>query len=139
MGQVLAWARSWAGSYSPNRIIAGQRLVEVGHGDRDAEAARRAAGRLGGPAPLWSCVTSSSTWPPTTPPGVSAASPASSPVSATGYYIAHYNMHRAHRSLDQRPPRHTTPDNNTTDHPVPLRLVRTTRRDGLINEYKQAA
>ena len=145
------------------------------------------AGRLGGPAPLWSCVTSSSTWPPTTPPGVTAASPANSPVSATGSehrqcgessnstastsphsarwigtlrrelldrtiiwnqrqlqrlvidYIDHYNMHRPHRSLDQRPPRHTTPDNNTTDHPLPLRLVRTTRCDGLINEYKQAA
>ena len=73
------------------------------------------------------------------PTWVTAASPASSPVSATGYYIAHYNMHRPHRSLDQRPPRHTTPDNNTTDHPLPLRLVRTTRCDGLINEYKQAA
>ena len=54
-------------------------------------------------------------------------------------YIAHYNTHRPHRSLDQRPPRHTTPDNNTTDHPLPLRLVRTTRCDGLINEYKHAA
>ncbi len=32
-----------------------------------------------------------------------------------------------------------TPDNNTTDHPSPLRLVRTTRCDGLINEYKHAA
>ena len=41
------------------------------------------AGRLGGPAPLWNCVTSSSTWPPTTPPGVTAASPANSPDSAT--------------------------------------------------------
>ena len=54
-------------------------------------------------------------------------------------YIAHYNVHRPHRSLEQRPPRHTTPDDNTTDHPLPLRLVRTTRCDGLINEYKHAA
>ena len=54
-------------------------------------------------------------------------------------YIAHYNAHRPHRSLEQRPPRHTTPDDNTTDHPLPLRLVRTTRCDGLINEYKHAA
>ena len=36
-------------------------------------------------------------------------------------------------------PRHTTPDNKTTDHPLPLRLARTTRCDGLINEYKHAA
>ena len=54
-------------------------------------------------------------------------------------YIDHYNIHRPHRSLDQRPPRHTTPDNNTTEHPLPIRLVRTTRCDGLINEYKHAA
>ena len=54
-------------------------------------------------------------------------------------YIAHYNAHRPHHSLEQRPPRHTTPDDNTTDHPLPLRLVRTTRCDGLINEYKHAA
>ena len=54
-------------------------------------------------------------------------------------YIAHCATHRPHRSLDQRPPRHTTPDNNTTDHPLPRRLVRTARCDGLINEYKHAA
>ena len=57
-------------------------------------------------------------------------------------YIDHYNAHRPHRSLHQRPPRHTTPDNNTTDHPLhplPCRPVRTTRCDGLINEYKHAA
>ena len=52
-------------------------------------------------------------------------------------YIDHYNTHRPHRSLNQRPPRH--PTNNTTDHPLPPRLVRTTRCDGLINEYKHAA
>ena len=54
-------------------------------------------------------------------------------------YIDHYNMHRPHRSVNQRPSRHTTPDNNTTGHPLPLRLVRTTRCDGLINEYKHTA
>ena len=37
-------------------------------------------------------------------------------------YIDHYNTHRPHRSPEQRPPRHTTPDNNTTDHPLPRRL-----------------
>ena len=54
-------------------------------------------------------------------------------------YIDHYNTHRLHRSLAQRPPRHTTPDEYSTEHPLPLRLVRTTRCDGLINEYKHAA
>ena len=32
----------------------------------------------------------------------------------------------------------TTP-NNTTDHPLLLGLIRATRCDGLINEYKHAA
>ena len=54
-------------------------------------------------------------------------------------YIAHYNNHRPHRSLNQRPPRHTTANNNTTDRSLPFRLARTTRCDGLINEYKHAA
>ena len=54
-------------------------------------------------------------------------------------YIDHYNTHRPHRSLEQRPPRHTTADNNTTDHPLPRRLARTPRCDGLINEHKHAA
>ena len=53
-------------------------------------------------------------------------------------YVDHYT-HRFHRSLDQRPHRHTTPDHNTTDHPLTLRLVRTTRCDGPINEYKHTA
>ena len=54
-------------------------------------------------------------------------------------YIAHYNNRRPHRSLNQRPPQHTTANNNTTDRSLPFRLVRTTRCDGLINEYKHAA
>ena len=54
-------------------------------------------------------------------------------------YIAHYDTHRRHRSLNQPPPRHTTPDYNTTDYPLPLRLIRTTRCEGFINEYKHAA
>ena len=37
----------------------------------------------------------------------------------------------------RRPPRHTTPDNNTPDHSLPLRLIRTTRCEGLTNEYKR--
>lgn len=54
-------------------------------------------------------------------------------------YIAHYNTHRPHRSLDQQPPRPGDPDKDATT-PEPLRrVVRTTRCDGLINEYKNAA
>ena len=39
----------------------------------------------------------------------------------------------------ERAPQHTTPNNNTTDHSLPLPLIRTTRCAGLINEYKHAA
>ena len=51
-------------------------------------------------------------------------------------YIDHYNTHRPHRSLRQRPP--------LTSEPQPanqhrLHIVRSTRCDGLINEYQSAA
>ena len=52
-------------------------------------------------------------------------------------YIDHYNTHRPHRSLEQRPP------DGAIDQPpsVPANVtaLRTTRCDGLINEYKNAA
>ena len=55
-------------------------------------------------------------------------------------YIDHYNEHRPHRSLDQRPPRPSDIQDDTPDTPKPpLEIVRTTRRDGLINEYRMAA
>ena len=54
-------------------------------------------------------------------------------------YIDHYNLHRPHRSLGQRPPRPTTPGGATSGAPAPLRLARTSRCDGLINEYRNAA
>ena len=54
-------------------------------------------------------------------------------------YIDHYNTHRPHRSLDQRSPQQTIPDEATRDAPQPLRVVRTSRCDGLINEYQHAA
>jgi len=54
-------------------------------------------------------------------------------------YIDHYNTHRPHRSLDQRPPRNTVSDESPNSAPTPLRVVRTTRCDGLINEYQHAA
>ena len=54
-------------------------------------------------------------------------------------YIEHYNTHRPHRALDQRPPRPATPDEGMKRAPQPLRAVRTSRCDGLINEYRNAA
>ncbi len=52
-------------------------------------------------------------------------------------YIDHYNQHRPHRSLNQRPPR---PETTSPSPPPPrLRVVRSTRCDGLINEYRNAA
>ena len=54
-------------------------------------------------------------------------------------YLLHYNDHRPHRSLAQRPPLHTGSD----DHPAELSdLERIRRRDrlgGLIHEYQLAA
>jgi len=53
-------------------------------------------------------------------------------------YIRHYNEHRPHRSLDQRPPIEALPQE--TGAVVPLDRVR--RRDllgGLIHEYRTAA
>jgi putative transposase len=54
-------------------------------------------------------------------------------------YIDHYNAHRPHRSLDLRPPLH---DNSTIaagTPPTPPPIVKSTRCDGLINEYRNAA
>jgi len=51
-------------------------------------------------------------------------------------YIDHYNQHRPHRSLEQRPPAGTIagspPDR-------PLQVVKSPRCGGLINEYRNAA
>ncbi len=52
-------------------------------------------------------------------------------------YIDHYNKHRPHRCLDQRPP-------PATEAPPPigqrhLQIVKSTHCDGLINEYRNAA
>jgi hypothetical protein len=52
-------------------------------------------------------------------------------------YIDHHNEHRPHQSLEQRPP---TPLNNPPDTPpTSLTVLRTSRCDGLINEYRNAA
>ncbi|WP_307813038.1 integrase core domain-containing protein [Micromonospora coerulea] len=50
-------------------------------------------------------------------------------------YTRHYNDHRPHRSLDQRPP-------NPSPHVLDLNGARVQRQPilgGLINEYSQAA
>jgi transposase InsO family protein len=54
-------------------------------------------------------------------------------------YINHYNTHRPHRSLDQRPPLPTNPPVLVDRDPTHLRVIRSTRCHGLINEYKNAA
>lgn len=52
-------------------------------------------------------------------------------------YIGHYNQHRPHRSLSQRPPTpHADPPPTA---PATITVLRTTRCDGLINEYRNTA
>ena len=51
-------------------------------------------------------------------------------------YIVHYNTHRPHRSLDQRPPAATDAAEQPDGY---LQVVRTARCGGLINEYRNAA
>jgi hypothetical protein len=50
-------------------------------------------------------------------------------------YTAHYNGHRAHRALAQRPP---NPPSATTPPPA-TKIQRRQILGGLINEYAQAA
>ena len=52
-------------------------------------------------------------------------------------YIAHYNQHRPHRSVHQRPPE--ARDKPPATPPATITALRTTRCDGLINEYQNAA
>ena len=52
-------------------------------------------------------------------------------------YIEHYNQHRPHRSLRQRPP-HATGE-PPPPPPATITALRSTRCDGLINEYANAA
>jgi len=53
-------------------------------------------------------------------------------------YMQHYNEHRPHRSLHQRAP--LADENGAGDiPPSPIQVAITTRCDGLINEYQNAA
>jgi transposase InsO family protein len=52
-------------------------------------------------------------------------------------YIEHYNTHRPHRSLQQRPP--TRQDSPRAENRAPPDVIRSSRCDGLLNEYRNAA
>ncbi|MCP3876788.1 MAG: transposase family protein, partial [Sulfitobacter sp.] len=52
-------------------------------------------------------------------------------------YIAHHNQHRPHQSLGQRPP--TPVDEPPDTCPATVTVLRTSRCDGLIHEYQNAA
>jgi transposase InsO family protein len=52
-------------------------------------------------------------------------------------YIGHHNTHRPHQSLNQRPL--TPPDQPPTAALATVTAIRTSRCDGLINEYQRAA
>ena len=52
-------------------------------------------------------------------------------------YIDHYNEHRPHRSLDQQPPK--APEAQPPSPGRHLRVVKSTRCHGLINDYRNAA
>ena len=52
-------------------------------------------------------------------------------------YVDHYNGHRPHRYLEQRPP--TPNENPPAQAPTKVTTLRTTRCAGLINEYQNAA
>jgi putative transposase len=51
-------------------------------------------------------------------------------------YVAHYNQHRPHRSLDQGPPLGVIPPHAPA---ADMRVVRVDRLGGLIHEYAQVA
>ncbi|MDY7102932.1 MAG: integrase core domain-containing protein [Actinomycetota bacterium] len=52
-------------------------------------------------------------------------------------YIEHFNQHRPHQSLEQRPP--TPIDKPPEVPPATVAVLRTSRCDGLIHEYQNAA
>ncbi len=52
-------------------------------------------------------------------------------------YIDHHNQHRPHQSLGQRPP--TALDEPPDVPPATVTVLRTSRCDGLIHEYRNAA
>ncbi len=60
-------------------------------------------------------------------------------VTVLSAYVSHYNGHRPHRSLNQRPPDATTSCTDLTDVPPGTRVELEEILGGLINEYQRAA
>ncbi|MBF6557916.1 MAG: transposase [Acidimicrobiales bacterium] len=60
-------------------------------------------------------------------------------VAVLSAYVTHYNDHRAHRSLGQRPPNATISSIDLTAVPIDTRIERREVLGGLINEYMRAA
>jgi transposase InsO family protein len=54
-------------------------------------------------------------------------------------YVTHYNGHRPHRSLDQRPPEAPSSSTDLAAMPMDVRIKRKEVLSGLINEYRTAA
>ena len=54
-------------------------------------------------------------------------------------YIAHYNDHRPHRSLEQRAPRTLSVAPSLIDEPDPIQLRRNEVLGDLIHEHRLAA
>ncbi|MBO3752533.1 integrase core domain-containing protein [Streptosporangiaceae bacterium NEAU-GS5] len=54
-------------------------------------------------------------------------------------YLEHYNDHRPHRTLDQRPPNGRADPPPAADPPNRARIIRRDRLGGLIHEYAQVA
>jgi putative transposase len=54
-------------------------------------------------------------------------------------YVTHYNGHRPHRSLGQRPPDAPNSSTDLTTMPIDARVDRKQILGGLINEYQRAA
>jgi putative transposase len=54
-------------------------------------------------------------------------------------YVAHYNLHRPHRSLGQRSPQHRYAYSDRADHVTGDAIERKEVLGGLINEYRRAA
>jgi putative transposase len=60
-------------------------------------------------------------------------------VTALSSYVIHYNCHRPHRSLGQRPPDAPSSSVDLIAMPIDARIERKEILGGLIYEYRRAA